>query len=57
VSGLRLGRVDSFDMPADVARVRIVGIHTGSSSNFIVRVGGRLIVNEPRGDVLGTAAE
>jgi hypothetical protein len=35
-----------FDMPVDVARVRIIGIYTGFSSNFIVRIGGRLIVNE-----------
>jgi hypothetical protein len=35
-----------FDMPTDVARVRVVGIYSGSSSNFIVRIGGRLIVNE-----------
>lgn len=39
-----------FDMPADVARVRIVGTYPGFSSNFIVRIGGRLIVNE----LLGT---
>jgi hypothetical protein len=39
-----------FDMPLDVARVHIVGIYTGFSSNFIVRIGGRLIVNE----LLGT---
>jgi hypothetical protein len=35
-----------FDMPTDVARVRIIGIYNGFSSNFIVRIGGRLIVNE-----------
>jgi hypothetical protein len=39
-----------FDMPADVSRVRIIGTYTGNSSNFIVRIGGRLIVNE----LLGT---
>lgn len=35
-----------FDMPIDVARVRIIGTYTGNSSNFVVRIGGRLIVNE-----------
>ncbi len=39
-----------FDMPLDVARVKIIGTYTGFSSNFIVRIGGRLIVNE----LLGT---
>ena len=39
-----------FDMPTCVARVRIVGRYTGYSSNFIVKVGGRLLVNE----LLGT---
>lgn len=37
---------DVFDMPTYVARVRIRGTYTGSSSNFIVRIGGRLVVNE-----------
>jgi hypothetical protein len=47
----RSGTGDSvFDMPADVARVRIIGVYTGFSSNFIVRIGGRLTVNE----LLGT---
>ena len=40
-----------FDMPLDVARIHIVGTYTGFSSNFIVKIGGRLIVNE----LLGTA--
>lgn len=35
-----------FDTPVDVARVRIIGTYTGNSSNFVVRIGGRLIVNE-----------
>lgn len=35
-----------FDMPTDVARVRIIATYTQNSSNFIVRIGGRLIVNE-----------
>lgn len=39
-----------FDMPLDVARVRIIGTYTQNSSNFIVRIGGRTIVNE----LLGT---
>lgn len=43
-----------FDMPADVARVRIIGIYNGYSSNFIVRIGGRLIVNELIGDGWGS---
>jgi HYDIN/CFA65/VesB-like, Ig-like domain len=50
----RSGTGDSvFDMPLDVARVRIIGIYTGSSSNFIVRIGGRLIVNELLGTFWG----
>lgn len=40
-----------FDMPTDVARIHIVGTYNGNSSNFIVKIGGRLIVNE----LLGTA--
>lgn len=39
-----------FDMPVDVSRVRIIGVYNGRSSNFIVRVAGRLIVNE----IIGT---
>jgi hypothetical protein len=47
----RSGTGDSvFDMPVDVARIHIIGTYTGSSSNFVVRIGGRLIVNE----LLGT---
>jgi hypothetical protein len=47
----RTGTGDTvFDMPIDVARVRIIGIYSGNSSNFVVRIGGRLIVNE----LLGT---
>jgi hypothetical protein len=43
----RTGTGDAvFDMPLDVARVRVIGIFTGSSSNFIVRIAGRLLVNE-----------
>lgn len=43
-----------FDMPIDVARVRIIGTYTGNSSNFVVRIGGRLIVNELIGTGWGT---
>lgn len=39
-----------FDMPTNVRRVRIRGRYTQNSSNFIVRIGGRLVVNE----LLGT---
>jgi hypothetical protein len=47
----RTGAGDTvFDMPADVARIHIIGTYTGFSSNFIVKIGGRLIVNE----LLGT---
>ena len=35
-----------FDMPTSISRVRIVGVYRSNSSNFIVRVGGRLVVNE-----------
>ena len=42
-----------FDLPATVARVRIVGTYTGLSSNFIVTIGGRLLVNE----IIGTSKE
>jgi hypothetical protein len=40
-----------FDMPTTVARVRIVGTYTARGSNFIVKIGGRLVVNE----IIGTA--
>jgi hypothetical protein len=50
----RSGTGDSvFDMPADVARIHIIGSYSGSSSNFIVRIGGRLIVNELVGTFWG----
>lgn len=35
-----------FDLPPGVTRLRITGTYTANSSNFIVYVGGRLIVNE-----------
>lgn len=42
-----------FDMPTDVARVRIIGTFNGNSSNFVVRIGGRLVVNELVGTFWG----
>ena len=42
-----------FDMPTYVSRVRIIGTYTGSSSNFIVKVGGKLLVNELLGTYWG----
>jgi hypothetical protein len=42
-----------FDMPTSVSRVRIVGVLTGGLSNFIVRIGGRLVVNEIIGNRSG----
>jgi len=39
-----------LDMPGDVRRVRIIGTYNGHSSNFIVKIAGRLIVNE----IIGT---
>jgi outer membrane lipoprotein SlyB len=35
-----------FDMPTSVSRVRITGFYESCSSNFIIRIGGRLVVNE-----------
>lgn len=40
-----------FDMPTSVRRVRIKGYYPSRSSNFVVRIAGRLVVNE----LLGTA--
>lgn len=42
-----------FDLPAGIARIRIIGTYTSSSSNFIVRIGGRLVVNELLGSFWG----
>lgn len=39
-----------FDMPTFVSRVRITGRYTGFTTNFIIKIGGRLTVNE----LLGT---
>jgi hypothetical protein len=33
-------------MPTYVSRVHVVGVYTGDGSNFVIRVGGRLLVNE-----------
>jgi hypothetical protein len=41
-----------FDMPTSVARVKITGDYPSRSSNFIVKIGGRLVVNE----ILGTSS-
>lgn len=41
-----------FDAPTDMTRVRIRGTPSTSCQNFVVRVGGRLIVN----DILGTCS-
>ena len=35
-----------LDMPTYVSRVRITGRYDSNSTNFVVRIGGRLIVNE-----------
>lgn len=40
-----------FDMPTAVSRVKITGDYPSRSTNFIVKIGGRLIVNE----LLGTS--
>ena len=42
---------DVFDMPTNANRVRITGTYAGNSSNFIVWIGGQLVVNE----LLGTS--
>ena len=43
-----------FDMPTYVSRVRIIGTYTGWGSNFIVWVGGDLLVNVILGTGWGT---
>lgn len=40
-----------FDMPTTVTRIHITGTYTGFTSNFIVNIGGHLVVN----DLIGTA--
>lgn len=42
-----------FDMPTYVSRVRITGRYESNSTNFVVRVGGRLVVNELLGRAWG----
>jgi hypothetical protein len=50
---LKSGTADNvFEMPARVTRIRIQGNFDGSSSNFVVKIAGRLVVNE----ILGTAS-
>jgi hypothetical protein len=41
-----------FDMPTTVARVKITGDYGNFVSNFVVKIGGRLVVNE----ILGTSS-
>ena len=41
-----------FDMPTYVTRIRIQGSYSGNCENFVVRIAGRLIVNE----ILGTCS-
>jgi hypothetical protein len=41
-----------FDLPTYITRIRIVGTYTGNSSNFIVTIAGRLVVNE----IIGTSS-
>jgi len=40
-----------FDMPTYVSRVKITGTYTGTGENFVVYIGGHLVVNE----ILGTS--
>jgi hypothetical protein len=43
-----------FEMPSYVKRVRVIGTYTRNSSNFIITVNGRLLVNELLGTGWGT---
>jgi len=43
-----------FDIPTTVTRITITGRCSCSSTNFIVRIGGRLVVNELLGTSWGT---
>jgi hypothetical protein len=43
-----------FDMPTYVSRVRITGSYPSNSTNFIIRIGGRLVVNELLGRAWGS---
>lgn len=50
----RAGRGNTvFDMPRYFSRVRIEGMYAGYSSNFIVHIGGRGVVNELLGRAWG----
>ena len=50
----RAGTGDTvFDMPTTVSRIRITGSFNGNSSNFIVHIGGRGVVNELLGTFWG----
>lgn len=40
-----------FDLPTQVVKIRIQGSYSGASSNFIVRIAGKGVVNE----IIGTA--
>ncbi len=40
-----------FDMPTSVARVKVTADYSGFVSNFIVKIAGRLVVNE----IVGTS--
>lgn len=44
---------DVFDVPSYVSRVRITGTYNGNSSNFIMRIGGRGVINELLGTFWG----
>ena len=44
---------DVFTLPSSVSRVRITAHYAGSSSNFIVRIGSSLVVNELVGTYWG----
>lgn len=51
----RIGTGDTvFDMPTYFTRIRVTGTYTGNSSNFIVYVAGRLLVNELLGRAWNT---
>lgn len=41
-----------FDMPTYIRRVRVTGTYTGRCENFVIWIGGRLVVNE----ILGTCS-
>ena len=41
-----------FDKPTSATRVRVTGEYAGSSQNFIVRCGGRLLINT----IIGTSS-